>query len=73
MSASQIDFIELLIEELTRSGVVEAGRLYEPPFTDTSPLGIDGLFEDADAEKVVSILGEIERRALPTEPQEAAV
>lgn len=73
LSASQIDFIELLIEELTRSGVVEAGRLYEPPFTDTSPLGIDGLFEDADAEKVVSILGEIERRTLPTEPQEAAV
>lgn len=71
LSASQIDFIELLIDELTRSGVVEANRLYEPPFTDTNPLGLDGLFEDEDAEKVVQILNDIELRTVPPEQQEA--
>jgi len=65
LSATQIDFIELLIDELTRAGVVDAGRLYEAPFTNTNPLGLDGLFGNDEAAEVVSILRDINRRAHP--------
>ncbi|TVQ29678.1 MAG: hypothetical protein EA370_14670 [Wenzhouxiangella sp.] len=52
----QIRFIETLIDQLTHNGVVEAGALYEPPFSDLSSGGpetpfagrenvIEGLFE----------------------------
>jgi type I restriction enzyme R subunit len=41
---NQIRFIELLVDELTRNGVMDQGRLYESPFTDYSPAGPDQIF-----------------------------
>ena len=44
-TANQIEFVSLVIDELTEHGVVEPRRFYESPFTDVSPQGPDALFE----------------------------
>jgi type I restriction enzyme R subunit len=59
----QIEFIELIVSELTTNGVMEAGRLYESPFLDISPQGPEGLFPPAKVDRMVQVLGEIRQRA----------
>lgn len=63
-SANQIEFIELIIQELTHNGVMDAARLYESPFVDVSPSGPDGLFPDAQVDTILSVLEEIRARAV---------
>jgi len=60
----QIEFIELIVSELTANGVMEAGRLYESPFLDISPQGPEGLFGAAKVEAMVEILDQIRLRAV---------
>ncbi|WP_372875939.1 DEAD/DEAH box helicase family protein [Pseudomonas sp.] len=62
-SSQQIRFVEMIIERLTRQGVIEAGQLYEPPFTALHHEGLDGTFGDADADAIVAVVSEINRRA----------
>jgi len=38
-TANQIEFINLIVEELTLTGVMEPGRLFESPFTDVNAQG----------------------------------
>jgi len=33
---NQIEFINLVVQELTQTGVMEPGRLFESPFTDVN-------------------------------------
>ena len=56
-SANQIRFVENIIDYLTQNGVMNPGLLYEPPFTDLHHQGLDGVFEDDDAELIVAIIG----------------
>ena len=62
--ANQIRFIDQVIDYLTQNGVMDAGLLYEPPFTDYASTGLDGLFADADAGEIVSILDSIRESAV---------
>jgi type I restriction enzyme R subunit len=59
----QIEFIELIVSELTTNGVMDAGRLYESPFLDISPQGPEGLFPAAKVDRMVQVLDEIRQRA----------
>jgi type I restriction enzyme R subunit len=63
MTANQIEFINRIIDYLTQNGVMEPGRLYESPFTDYNPAGLDGVFNDADADGIISILRSIQQNA----------
>jgi type I restriction enzyme R subunit len=63
LSANQIRFLDQIIDYLTQNGVMNPGLLYEPPFTDFSPAGLDGVFSDAEANEIVSILDAIRERA----------
>ena len=56
-SANQIRFVENIIDYLTQNGVMDPGLLYEPPFTDLHHKGLDGVFEDNDADQIVLLLG----------------
>ena len=38
-NATQIEFINLVIDHLAANGIVPAARFYESPFTDISPTG----------------------------------
>ena len=60
----QIEFIELIVSELTTNGVMEAGRLYESPFLDISPQGPEGLFPAAKVDRMVRMLDEFRQRAV---------
>jgi type I restriction enzyme R subunit len=56
MSANQIRFVENIIDFLTQNGLMDPGLLYEPPFTDGHPEGLDGVFSDDEADNIVSIV-----------------
>lgn len=62
-NATQIRFIDQIIECLTQNGVMDGGLLYEQPFTNFSPLGLDGLFPETDAADIVQILAMINKNA----------
>lgn len=55
----QIEFIDLVVQELTRNGVMDAGRLFESPFTDVNAQGPLGLFPPARVTQLVELLDQI--------------
>ena len=67
LTASQIDFINLIISHLTQNGVMEAARLYESPFTEIAPHGPDAIFPSADVDRLVTILNSVRATAAPAE------
>jgi type I restriction enzyme R subunit len=62
-SADQIEFVNMIIEHLTERGSMEPGLLYESPFVDFNPMGVSGLFDQAEVAQVISILDDVRRRA----------
>jgi type I restriction enzyme, R subunit len=56
-TASQIEFINMIIEHLTDQGVMDPALLYEAPFTDVAPTGPEKLF---DEEKVARLFTKIQ-------------
>lgn len=63
-TASQIEFIDLIVQHLTENGVMDAARLYESPFTDISQQGPEALFLPARVTEMVRVLEEIRERAV---------
>jgi type I restriction enzyme R subunit len=63
-SANQIEFVNLIVEELTQTGVMEAGRLFESPFTDVNAQGPLGVFPPAKVTQIVQVLDGIRERAV---------
>jgi type I restriction enzyme R subunit len=55
-TATQIEFINMVIEHLTDQGVMDPALLYEPPFRDVAPTGPEHLF---DEEKVTRLFTKI--------------
>jgi type I restriction enzyme R subunit len=66
-SAEQIRIVNMIINELTKNGVVEPRRLYESPYTDYAPTGIDVVFPREDVEVIVDTLQHIKGTALPAD------
>jgi len=62
-TATQIRFINEIIDELTSRGVMDPARLYDPPFSDLAPMGPEGLFSDAEVDNICHLLQLIEERA----------
>jgi type I restriction enzyme R subunit len=62
-TANQIEFIDLVVRELTQNGVMDAGRLYEAPFIDISPQGPEGIFQSARVDQIIEVLRGIRLRA----------
>ncbi|MBD5657248.1 MAG: DEAD/DEAH box helicase family protein [Candidatus Eremiobacteraeota bacterium] len=63
LTANQLEFINVLIEHLTARGVVDPGLLFASPFTDVDPMGVSGVFSDADASRIVDILETVRKNA----------
>jgi type I restriction enzyme R subunit len=63
LGANQIEFVNLIVDHLTEHGVMDAGLLYESPFTDIVPQGPDGLFTSRQLDHLVGILEEVALRA----------
>ena len=54
LTAPQIRFIEMVIDQLNTRGVIEASALYEPPFSNLHAEGPDALF-DGNAEVIEGV------------------
>ena len=63
-TASQLEFIDLIVQYLTENGVMEPARLYESPFTDISPKGPEAVFSITRVNEMVGLLREIKQRAV---------
>ncbi len=63
LRADQMTFIKNIISFLEKNGTIDKGMLFESPFTDINDQGLLGVFDDADAHKVISILDKINGNA----------
>lgn len=66
LTATQVRFLGNMVEELTSNGLMEVGRLFEPPYTDDSAEGPLGLFEPAQVYSLKDRLEELRRAAIVT-------
>jgi type I restriction enzyme R subunit len=62
-SANQIQFINHIIDHLTGQGYMKPECLYESPFTDLHPKGVDGLFASNEVDDLVATLRSIRTSA----------
>jgi type I restriction enzyme R subunit len=62
-AASQIEFVNLIVNHLTEHGAMEAARLYESPFTALTPRGPDGLFSTAQVDALLAALAVVRATA----------
>jgi type I restriction enzyme R subunit len=68
LTSRQLDFINLIIDELTRDGAMKPDRLFEDPFTENAPTGPESVFPDHDdVVELVTILRTIRANAAPAE------
>lgn len=63
LRADQISFLHSIIQYLEKNGSIQKRLLFEPPFTNLNDQGLLGIFDDADAHKVISILNRINGNA----------
>lgn len=63
LTPDQIEFIELVVQELSKNGVVPPERLFEPPFTDINAQGPTAVFPPAQVTRIVEVLADIRARA----------
>ena len=64
LRANQIEFLNLIIDHLTEHGSMNPRLLYDSPYTDFSPRGVDGVFESKEVDELVSILEDVWKRAV---------
>jgi type I restriction enzyme R subunit len=56
LSANQQRFINMIINHFVNEGVINLDQLYGIPYTNIHMSGIDGIFNDQQADRIVSIL-----------------
>jgi hypothetical protein len=54
----------MIIEELTRTGIVERDRLFYDPFTGVAPAGVQTLFNEEQTTDIYEILERIKDQVL---------
>jgi type I restriction enzyme R subunit len=64
LRADQITFIQNIINYLNINGTIEPSLLFEPPFTDINDAGLNGVFEDTAAYKIISIVEHVNENAM---------
>jgi type I restriction enzyme R subunit len=64
LTASQIEFVDLIIDHLTNQGVVSPARFYESPFTDIAPTGPQAIFSEDEVAALVVILDRVRAAAV---------
>lgn len=62
-NSTQIEFVNMIIDYLTKNGVMQAELLYEAPYTYKSLDGLSGVFSIDDSHQIVAILDSIRKNA----------
>lgn len=63
LNASQIRFVNMIIQYLSTNGVITADKLFEPPFTEINDNGLLGVFSKSDAENIINLIAVVNERA----------
>lgn len=63
LNANQLHFVDMVVQQLTESGVVEVGALYESPYSDAAPAGPESLFPESDVDLLVRALYQVRSSA----------
>jgi type I restriction enzyme, R subunit len=71
-SADQIEFISMVIEHLTRNGVMDPGLLYDSPFTDSCPDGPYGIFHEGAVHRLEESVRAVNHSAVVSRSAEAS-
>ena len=58
-SKNQIQFVTLIIDELTERGVVEIARVYEAPYIAIAPEGPEAIFDDVDLNRILTAINSL--------------
>ncbi|MFD0204664.1 MULTISPECIES: DEAD/DEAH box helicase family protein [Saccharothrix] len=69
-SSAQLRFIDMVIDYLSRNGVIDVAALYDPPFNSLAPHGPESLFDEADITSMEEIIKSV--RATAVAKDEAA-
>ena len=56
LSSDQTEFVDLIVDSLTESGVVDPKTFYESPFTDLDDMGIAGIFNRGQVQEIIKIV-----------------
>jgi type I restriction enzyme R subunit len=62
-TSSQIEFVNLIIDDLSQNGMIEVHRFYESPFTDISPQGPEELFTSDQIDELAQVLANVRHSA----------
>ncbi|WP_216597608.1 DEAD/DEAH box helicase family protein [Persicobacter sp. CCB-QB2] len=63
LTATQMNFINMIVQYLKKNGVMDIGQLYESPFSHIHSDGIDGVFGDQQADHIIGILEQVNLNA----------
>lgn len=64
LNASQIRFVNTIIQYLSTNGVITADKLFEPPFTEINSNGLLGVFNHEAAESIVKTIEMISNKSI---------
>jgi len=64
LRANQIEFVNLIVDQLTDHGVMSASLLYESPFTDLATRGPDELFTPPELDEIIAVLDHVTASAV---------
>jgi type I restriction enzyme R subunit len=70
-TAGQLRFLTLIVDYLTRNGVMAVTALYEPPFDGLHPQGLDGLFDPETGDNIVAFVRRVNDSAVTMADEEA--
>ena len=62
-NSRQVDYVAMVVQELTDNGIVDPKRFYDSPFTDLSPTGPDALFTSTEVDALIAVLREVRETA----------
>jgi type I restriction enzyme R subunit len=65
-SRAQIDFVNLIIDELTRHGEITPARIYESPYTGMAPEGPEAIFTNDDLDRLFATIESFANRKTTT-------
>ena len=66
LTATQMSFLNLLKNHISRYGAIEIEDLYEPPFTNVHSDGLDGVFMDEEMiDELIGIIASFQLRPNP--------